>query len=246
MTLIAADINLRESFRAFVLAEAEPWHREHLGRLYDLWEIWNARYFESMLTPPYVLLTPPESPRAFGDCSNISSFGGRCQIRVRLSLLMGTHPHLRPGDEYAEGRFRFVADVLLHESIHQWHYEITGDPELSYHGHGPAFAAVCNQIGADLGLPPVRSMKKRGPEKDLPSCAQWPINVRPHDYYLGAYRRHDQATSEELDTESERDEEIAEPARSPLAELLDQALGHLDANRIQEARTIIAALRAHC
>jgi hypothetical protein len=32
----------------------------------------------------------------------------------------------------------------------------------------------------------VRSAKRRGPDKDRPSCAQWPHNVRPLDYYLGA------------------------------------------------------------
>ena len=76
----------------FVLDQAEAWHRQHLGRLYALWDTWNAAYFAGQLVPPYVLLTPPESPRALGDCASISSFGGRCQIRVRPSLLLGTHP----------------------------------------------------------------------------------------------------------------------------------------------------------
>jgi hypothetical protein len=64
---------------------------------------------------------------------------------------------------------------------------VTGETEASYHGHGPAFAAVCNRIGAALGLPPVRSAKKRGKDRDLPSCAQWPHNVRPPEYYQGAF-----------------------------------------------------------
>ena len=38
-----------------------------------------------------------------------------------------------------------------------------------YHGHGPAFAQVCNAICAALGLPPVRSMKQRGKDKDGPA-----------------------------------------------------------------------------
>src|SRR5215210_686999 len=125
MTPTPRDADHRAAFRAFVLDQAEAWHRAHLGRLYALWDGWNAAYFAGQLVPPYVLLTPPESPRALGDCANISSFGGRCQIRVRPSLLTGTHPHVRPGDPQAEGRFGIVADVLLHESIHQYHMEIT-------------------------------------------------------------------------------------------------------------------------
>jgi hypothetical protein len=49
------------------------------------------------------------------------------------------------------------------------------------------FRDVCNRIGESLGLPPVRSSKKRKADAHLPSCAQWPHNVRPEDYYQGAY-----------------------------------------------------------
>jgi hypothetical protein len=108
------------------------------------------------------------------------------QISLRPSLLDGTYPHLRPEPEFAEGRFRYVADVLLHEMVHHYHMEITENTEASFHGHGPAFRDECNRIGAVLRLPPVRSHKKRGPDKDLPSCAYWPHIVRPLDYYLGA------------------------------------------------------------
>ena len=40
-----------------------------------------------------------------------------------------------------------LADVLLHETVHQWHDEITGQVERGYHGHGPAFRDECNRIG---------------------------------------------------------------------------------------------------
>src|ERR687885_261257 len=98
-TTTPPDADHRAAFRAFVLDQAEAWHRAHLGRLYALWDGWNAAYFAGQLAPP-------ESPKALGDCASISSFGGRCQIRVRPSLLVGTHPHVRQGDAYAEGRFR--------------------------------------------------------------------------------------------------------------------------------------------
>ena len=81
----------------------------------------------------------PKSPRGLGDHANISGWGSKNQIRIRPSLWDGSHPQVRSGEEYAEGRFLIVAVVLLHETIHQYHDEITGQAEKSYHGHGPAF-----------------------------------------------------------------------------------------------------------
>jgi hypothetical protein len=176
----------REDFRRYVLDRAEPWHREHLGRLYEHWDAWNAAHFEGGLCPPYILLNEPSNPRRLGDCSPVSGFGGRSQIRLRPSLLTGTHPMTASGSQDAEGLFLFAADILLHEMIHQWAQEITGETERSYHGHGPAFRDQCNRIGAVLGLPPVRCSKARGSEKALESCSQWPHCVRGRDYYRGA------------------------------------------------------------
>ena len=108
---------------------------------------------------PHILLAEPKSPRALGDHANISGWGSKNQIRIRPSLWDGSHPQVKAGEEYAEGRFLLVADVLLHETIHQYHDEITGQAEKSYHGHGPAFRDECNRIGKELGLPPVRTAK---------------------------------------------------------------------------------------
>ena len=113
-------------------------------------------------------------------------WGSKNQIRIRPSLITGQHKLLRDGDEFLEGRLRFVEDVLLHESVHQDRDERLHTPENSYKGHGPVFAGECNRIGEALGLRPVRPAKARGPHKDLPSCAEWPHNVRPREYYLGA------------------------------------------------------------
>lgn len=177
----------REAFRDYVLREAEPWHREHLGRLYGLWDEWNATYYEGAMTSPYILLNEPTAPQVYGCCGLVSGFGGKSEIRLRPSLLAGTHPHMRQGLGYAEGRFTFVADVLLHEMVHQWQQEVSGELDEAYHGHGPAFRDTCNRIGAVLGLAPVRTSKKRGKDADLPSCSQWPHNVRPSAWYQDAY-----------------------------------------------------------
>ncbi len=188
--LTPADREHRRGVRDYVLTKAEPWHREHLGRLYDDWDIYNQRYFDGVLEVPYIALSEPSNPRRYGDCSPVSGFGGKSQIRIRPSLLVGTHPDVVAGGETAEGRYRFVTDILLHEMIHQYHQEISRKTDGSYHGHGPAFRDHCNCIGALLGLPSVRTCKKRGADADLPSCSQWPHNVRPNDYYLGAYAPH--------------------------------------------------------
>jgi hypothetical protein len=176
----------REDFRRYVLDRAEPWHREHLRRLYESWEGWNAAHFEGTMCPPYILLNEPSNPRSLGDCGPLSGFGGRSQIRIRPSLLRGTHPKVCGGSGDGEGLSRLAADILLHEMIHQWAQEVSGEVEEAYHGHGPAFRDHCNRIGAVLGLPPVRCSKARGSDKELGSCSHWPHVVRPSDYYRGA------------------------------------------------------------
>jgi hypothetical protein len=182
-----ADVAHRQAYQQFVLLEARPWYQQHLGRLYLLWGKWNHDYFGGALVTPYVLFAEPSSPQRLGDYARVSGFGGHGQVRLRPSLLTGSHPSVRGGDQYAEGRFLFVADVFLHETVHQWQHEVLGDLEGGYHGHGPKFRDQCNRIGALLGLPPVRTSKARGKDKALPSCAYWPHCVRPPDYYLGAY-----------------------------------------------------------
>ena len=180
----------RRDFERFVLEHADPWHREHLGRLFQNWRSWNGEHFEGRLEPPYLLLAEPSTPRRYGDCGPLSGFGGRSQIRIRPSLVRGSHPHVESGDRFAEGRLLFVDDILLHEMIHQWQFEVLGDSEPAYSGHGPLFRDVANRIGAVLGLPPVRDCKRRGKDVDRPSCSYWPHIVRPAGYYLGAHRKY--------------------------------------------------------
>jgi len=169
-----------------VLAQAEPWHREHLTTLYAAWHRYNACYYDDRMTPPYLLLAEPSTPGRYGDTSSASGFGALLQIRLRPSLVSGAHPHMQHGSHDPEGIQRFVQDILLHETIHQYQMEILQVHEPAYDEHGPTFRDTANTIGACLGLPPVRVSKVRPAQRSQPSCAQWPHNVRPTDYYCGA------------------------------------------------------------
>lgn len=179
----------REQCWDFILKDAEAWHREHLTKLARLWDHWSIEFFDSAFKArPHILLASTCHPDAYGDYARTGGWGGKAQIRIRKSLLRGTHPHVRKGEEFAKGRFLFVADVLLHECIHQYQHEVLEiERSNSYVAHGPTFRDMANQIGEKLALPPVRASRNRGKDADLPSCAQWPHCVRPEGYYLGAY-----------------------------------------------------------
>ena len=167
------------------------------ARLYDLWEQWNAEFFEGLLVPPLVQLAEPGQTRCYGDCSNYSGLAGiRSRIRLRPSILEGTLRDLRHGSRNREGLQRFLEDVLLHEMIHQYHQEITGEHYDSWSGHGPAFSAKANEIGQKLGLAKVRRTCKSRDGKE-PSPSQWPHDVRPDGYYLGAHAAHVLSTKDE-------------------------------------------------
>ena len=92
--------------------------------------------------------------------------------------------------------------------------------------HGPAFHDECNRIGKELGLPPVRTAKARGPEKSLPSCAHWPFNVRPEGYYRGALDIEPELVKEGEAAEADEDASTERPAAEPehLAKFLPTAI----------------------
>jgi hypothetical protein len=234
--LNAADKKHRRDFAEYAIHDsASDWHREMLDRLYTFWDSANRDYFENACVKPHILLNEPKVPQALGDHANVSGWGSRNQIRLRPSLITGQHKLLKPGDEYAEGRMRFVEDVLLHESVHQYCDEVLHTPETSYKGHGPTFAGECNRIGERLGLPPVRPAKARGKLKELPSCASWPHNVRPADYYLGALAEPEPKAG---DDEDPGDEDLLTfPCPIDPAEALPVLAAHYG----EEARRYIAA-----
>jgi len=179
----------REQCWNFILNDASPFHKEHLTKFGLLWDHWNQEFFNGEFQArPHILLATPCIPNALGDYGRVGGWGGKAQIRIRRSLLDGTHPLVASGDQYKEGRFLFVQDVLLHECIHQYQHEILGIEKTSSSiSHGSTFRDKCNEIGEKLGLGKVRASKTRGKDKDLPSCSYWPECVRPEGYYKGAY-----------------------------------------------------------
>lgn len=137
--------------------------------LYAAFLEFNEKYFNNVLTARMIEITAPASPNALATHQPVTPEGVECVIRIAPSV--------------CEAGPNFYRDVLLHEMIHVWQRE-TDNSEPGYQGHGPKFAAKCNEIGAKLGLPEVKCRAK-GEDKD---CAQWPLNVRPEGYY-GAHKR---------------------------------------------------------
>ncbi len=192
----------RVEYWTWVAEHADTHMRDTLIGLRDHWQESNARFFDGRMLLPYITLTEPSAPRIYGQCCPRSSWGSRMEIRLRPSLLTGTHPHLEvpyiPDPEYSdsvtpdwvaweEGRVTFVRDVLLHEMIHQHVMEHEPDVnENSYHGHGPVFTEHANRIGAVLGLPEVVVRNRGG--KVIPKAAQWPHCVAPPDRYRDVYQ----------------------------------------------------------
>jgi hypothetical protein len=138
------------------------------AREYDL------AYFGGKLGDLMIEIASPASPSALATHEPSSPEGVACVIRIARSVV-------EAGDALA-------FDALLHEMVHVFQ-TVTDAREPGYAGHGPGFAAKCNEIGAQLGLPAVgvKGRAKRG-EPKLPDCAQWPLNVRPEGYYGDAPR----------------------------------------------------------
>jgi hypothetical protein len=145
--------------------------------LYQHFDMLQVQYFQNELKPALILLTTPSSPSTYGDYMDEDEHGLRSRIRIRPSLVR----HASDPDNV------FAKDVLLHEMVHAWQHEVALEPEGGYRGHGPVFAAKCNEIGRKLGLPDVfvRSKKNKG----KPLCNQWPHCVRPAGYYPGKQPR---------------------------------------------------------
>lgn len=183
------DIKHKREFEELVRAEPNGENRAFMVELFDKWHLCNREYLQSeLLIPTYITLSVPHNPRAIGCYSSESSWGGKSEISIRPSLFSGKHKSINPSAPM-EGRKRYIFDILLHEMVRQYCIEKQGKPESGNHGHGPIFRDQCNRISDILGIAQrVRSNKKTKRDRHLPSCAQWPHNVRPPDYYMGAIK----------------------------------------------------------
>ena len=171
----------RNRFRRYATGGNEPKFRVILTGLYRAWDEYNANYFDGKLRPPHITCGRVP-PACWGYYAPHTDWGGRVQITLKKGFVWGTSKVII-NPLPARGTERFVLDILLHESVHQWQHEVAEKPEVSYGGHGGVYAGKCNEIGEILGLPPVAG-KRRKNKSDRATCSQWPHNVRPADYYL--------------------------------------------------------------
>jgi hypothetical protein len=156
--------NLRAPHLATRVVVAE--HGVELAKeLYNEFERMNGEYFGSRLAQALILITPAQSARTLADYIGRDEHGLESRIRISKKT--------------ASLGLQFAADALMHELVHAWMHEVENDGENGYRGHGPKFAAKCNEIGAKLGLPEVGVKGRDG----KPDCKAWPMCVRPEGFY---------------------------------------------------------------
>src|SRR3954469_7324191 len=97
--LSARDIDIRQRIFDYAIEQADSARYKAIGRLYECWDEFNAKYFEGVLLPPVILLDEPGATTCYGECSTESGFGGSNQIQVRPSILDGTLQDLKHGSK---------------------------------------------------------------------------------------------------------------------------------------------------
>ncbi len=152
--------------------------RHHLRRLYRLWAKWNVKFFGGELTAPQIVLGRFRDASRYGACGPASNPGSLSQIRLQLSLVTGTHPHLAGRECSFEKHHRLVAEVLMHEMVHQWGREVGHSDDRRWRHHGTSFCQKCNDIGRQLRLLPVGTAREARRNPGVASCARWPHNAR--------------------------------------------------------------------
>jgi hypothetical protein len=181
--------DIQTAIMEFSLIKADGPDRGLIVELYKAFRLNNETYFGGSLEPAPILLTPPTSPKAQADYANFSAFGCKHQIRVRPACARGVYPtgayegvprkgwRMRPGHPI-EDRLVWLQDLVLHEMVHLA-MEQRGVREDGYKGHGPVFTSECNRIGAMLGLPNVRSKRRKGQGEEVLISSQWPFCAWP-------------------------------------------------------------------
>ena len=184
--------------------------------LYEAARTFNATHFDGALLPCFVEITPPASMRALAD--------------YRPRSAEGVDSHIRIGQRVLEKGGRYALDVLLHELVHAYCFEILGDIEPGYAGHGPKWTAQCNRIGRKLGLAEVFTKGRGGP-----NSARWPMCVRPAEYY-----GEPEETEPSRETKQRTKREAA-PKAKPLDQIAD-LLGALTRAELETLHIVIEGM----
>ena len=171
----------RRRYAAFAVRHSEPVYREVLADLYDFWREMNKTFFRGQLKKPHLTIgvTPP---RCLGFCKPLTDWGGQLQITISETVVLGRH-RVVVNRWPAEGAKRFARDMLLHEILHQFAWEVSGDTEQGYRGHGPRFTKLCNEIGERLGITFVITRRRGRKDSEKATANYWPYSVRPAGYY---------------------------------------------------------------
>lgn len=190
--------------------------------LYEQARRFDELYFGGTLGPLFVEIAAPASPSALATHQPRTPEGVAMVIRIAPSVV--------------DSGTALAHDALLHEMIHAWQ-TVANKREPGYAGHGPEFAAKCNEIGKVLGLGPV-GVKGRG---GLPDCAQWPLNVRPEGYY-GEAPRAAKAVARAAKRPGSAKPRKAKPATVAPASAQDVALAALLACTPDERAAVLLAM----
>jgi len=195
-------LNLEARFAAAAIEKQARLQGEPVSvSLYNAARIFNAEFFDGSLLPCAVEVTTPGSQRALAD--------------YRSKTVEGIESHIRISPRAVRKGLRYALDVLLHELLHAYCYEVIGNVEPKWGYHGPIWAAQCNRVGRLMGLGEV-FVKGRGG----PNAAQWPICVRPQGFY-GFEQEQGGEVGEETQGEEPGNEQ--ERIRKSVARLLRRA-----------------------
>ena len=171
----------------YALKKARKIYRGEMRRLYALMAAYNNLYFNNLLPDIILSISAPRGDDAVACVNRWDGPEARYKIRIRPSFITGSDPYFN-NTHQAEGRRRFIDDLLLHECVHVLHLE------RDYYGttrepHGALFADECNRIGALIGT--VRDVSALSKKRDssVPLCPNWPHNVRPTGYYFDLLAR---------------------------------------------------------
>jgi hypothetical protein len=175
----------RRAYEVFARRYSATEFREWFASLYPLWRTYNATYFEGRLEVPHIGIGLT-TPRRFSECRQLTDHGGQINIVLAERIVfLNDRRVVRTDNPNAMGLQRFVADLLLGETVKQSVLELRGDDECGWGGRGPLFCREANQIGESLGLPQVEPRRRGYRGLGQPVAALWPYAFRPDGYYLG-------------------------------------------------------------